>query len=153
MTWLDLVCLLTLGIVVVGGYTQGFVRGMLRILSLVGGGGLGVLFMLRVEPSDNLQQMIMWMVGAALLGIVITSLFSWSVSRAIPPSVHHSITNRVLGIVPALMIVLVVLVVVLGLADRLAITADQSTFLRSGILTGPLIVIVDWIEQYFVTVR
>ena len=153
MTWLDLVCLLTLGIVAVGGYAQGFVRGILRIFSLLGGGALGVLFMLRVEPSDDLQQMVLWTIGAALLGIVITSLFSWSVSRAIPPSVHHSITNRVLGVVPALMIELVVLVVVLGLADRLAITAGQSTFLRSGILTGPLIVIVDWIEQYFITVR
>lgn len=153
MTWLDLVCLLTLGIVAVGGYTQGFVRGMLRIFSLVGGGALGLLFMLRIEPSDDLQQMVLWTIGAGLLGIVITSLFSWSVSRAIPPFVHHSITNRVLGVVPALIIELVVLIVVLGLADRLAITPDHSTFLRSGILTGPLIVIVDWIEQYFITIR
>jgi uncharacterized membrane protein required for colicin V production len=153
MTWLDLVCLLTLGIVAVGGYAQGFVRGMLRIFSLAGGGALGVLFMLRVESSDDLQQMVLWTIGAALLGIAITSLFSWSVSRAIPPFVHHSITNRVLGMLPALLIALVVLVFLLGLADRLAITTDQRIFLRSGILTGPLIVIVDWIEQHSITIR
>lgn len=153
MTWLDLVCLLTLGIVAVGGYAQGFVRGILRTLSLVGGGALGVLFMLRVEPREDLQQMVLWTVAAALLGIVVASLFTWSVSRAIPPFVHHSIMNRVLGVLPAVVIELVVLVFLLGLAERLAVTPEQSTFLRSGILTGPLIVIVDWIEQYFVSIR
>jgi hypothetical protein len=123
------------------------------LLSLVGGGALGILLMLRLDTGDDLRSMVIWTVGAALLGIFVVGLFCWSVGRAIPPAIHNAPVNRVLGVLPALLVEVIVLVAALGLADRLAITPDQRIFLRSGFLTGPLIVITDWIEQFFVTVR
>lgn len=153
MTWLDAVCLLTFVVVALGGYAQGFVRGVLRLLTLVAGGALGVLFMLRLTPSDDLRTMVIWTVGAAILGIVVAGLLCWSIARAIPPAIHNAPINRVLGVLPALVIELAVLVAALGFADRVAMTPEQSYFLRSGFITGPLIVITDWIEQFFVTVR
>lgn len=152
MTWLDFVCLLTFFVVAMGGYAQGFVQGALRLLSLVGGGALGILFMLRLDTGDDLRPLVIWTIGAALLGILVVGLFCWSISRAIPPAIHNAPANRVLGVLPALLVEVIVLVAVLGLADRL-MTPQQSYFLRSGFLTGPLIVITDWIEQFFVTVR
>ena len=153
MTWLDLVCLLGFGVVAVGGYTQGFVRGILRLVALAGGGALGTLFMMRVQFGDDLRQIILWTAGAALLGILVVSLFIWSISRAIPAAIHNSIINRVLGIVPAFAVQIVVLTFALGLADRLALTTDLRLFLRGGLVTGPLIAVTDWLEQLFITIR
>lgn len=97
--------------------------------------------------------MLLWTVGAALLGILVTSLFTWSISRAVPAFIHESLVNRVLGVLPAVLIDLVVLTFALGLAERLALTIDQRVFLRGGLLTGPLIAITDWLEQAFLMVR
>jgi xanthine/uracil permease len=92
----------------------------------------------------------LWASAAALLGLSVATLLSWSISAAIPPWLHHNIVNRVLGVLPALLVGVMILMLGLGLADRLVDQPAQQAFLRSGRLTGPLIQLVD-IGQAWIT--
>jgi delta 1-pyrroline-5-carboxylate dehydrogenase len=82
-----------------------------------------------------------------LLGFVVAALVAWSANLAIPHFVHRSPANRLLGILPAAGVALMILVLGLGVGERLAASPTDLAFLRSGILTGPLVDTGDLIEQ------
>ena len=147
MTWLDLICVLFLLLAGAGGYTQGFIRGSLRLLALSVAGVVGVLFALRLVLPETASATLLWGGAAALLGFVVAALLAWSANRAIPDFVHRSPANRLLGILPAAGIALMILVLGLGVGERLTASSTAQAFLRSGILTGPLVGAGDLIEQ------
>ena len=153
MTWLDLLCCLLLALVAVGGYTQGLLRGLLRLLALLAGGILGTLLMLRLGALGTPRATAAWAIAAALLGVAITGLLAWGAARVVPHFMHETLTNRLLGIVPALLIGLVILALLLGLVERVALTAETQEFIRDGLLTGPLVRVVDLVEQVVAGVR
>lgn len=147
MTWLDVVCTLSLVLVAVGGYTQGLIRGTLRLIALAAGGLLGAGLMLRLGTLGTPRTTAIWASAAALLGVAVSSLLAWSATGAVPRTVHESLPNRILGIVPALFAGAVILALVLSLTERLAMTTQTQQLIRTGILTGPLVSIVDLVEQ------
>ncbi len=147
MTWLDLICGLFLLLASIGGYTQGFIRGSLRLLVLLSAGVLGVLFALRPDSLATARATLLWTGAFALLGFAVAAILAWNANRAIPDFVHRSPANRLLGILPALLIAVVVLVLGLGVGERLVVSPTDQAFIRSGVLTGPLVDTGDLIEQ------
>ena len=147
MTWLDLTCALFLLLAGAGGYSQGFIRGSLRLLVLLSTGVLGVLFALRPDSLATARTTLQWSAAGALLGFAVAAFLAWSANRAIPDFVHRSPANRLLGILPAAGIALMILVLGLGVGERLTASSTAQAFLRSGILTGPLVGAGDLIEQ------
>ena len=147
MTWLDLLCGLLLALIAAGGFTQGCIRGVLRFGTLLAGGALGALFALRLRPLETATAVAGWAAAATLLGITVAGLLAWSASRAIPPSIHAATANRILGILPAAGAGLVILALLLGLAERLAIEPATQAFIRGGALTGRLVRAIDVAEQ------
>lgn len=99
--------------------------------------------MQRVGYLPEARTTAMWAAAAALLGLSIAILLSWSISMAVPPWLHHHVVNRILGIFPAIIVGLLILTLGLGLADRLVDQPSQQAFLRSGSLTGILVQFVD----------
>ena len=153
MTLLDVVCGVFLVLVGIGGYAQGLIRGVLRLLALLGGAALGTLFALRVGSSGTARGAAGWAGAAALLGIVVCGLVAWSAAKAIPPFVHRTLANRLLGVLPALLLGLLILAVGLGLAERVVAAPETQAYIRSGLLTGPLVEAVDVAEQIAAGVR
>lgn len=147
MTWLDLISTLGLVLVAAGGYTQGLIRGALRLVALIAGGLLGAGLMLRLGTLGTSRTTALWASAAALLGIAISSLLAWSATNAVPRAVHESLPNRILGILPALVAGAIILALGLSLAERLAMTVQTQRLIRNGIVTGPLTGIVDLVEQ------
>ena len=153
MTWLDAVCFVLLLLVGLGGYEQGAIRGILRLVGLLAGGGLGFLLVLRVGTLDTVQGAAASAIIAILLGVTATGLLIWSVTRMLPSFVHRNPANRALGILPALVVGLLILTLALGLAERLVTTQERQAFIRAGKLTGPLVRVVDLVEQTVAGVR
>ena len=153
MTWLDVVCMLLLLLVAAGGFTQGFIRGVLRLGTLAAGGALGALFTLRLGSLPTATGAAGWSAAATLLGIVVLGLVAWSASLALPRSVHEALANRIFGVAPAILTGLVILAVVLGLVERLAAAPETQALIREGALTGRLVSAVDIAEQLVAGVR
>jgi uncharacterized membrane protein required for colicin V production len=153
MTWLDVLCGIFLLLGGAGGYAQGFIRSSLRLLALLLGGILGMLFMLRLGSAGTTQGAVLRAAGAMVLGLAVTSLAAWSADKAVPHFVHRSLTNKILGILPGMLIGLLILTIGLGLADRLALSAATQEFLRRGVVAGPLVAAGDLVEQMVVGVR
>ena len=147
MTWLDLICGLFLLLAGIGGYTQGFIRGSLRLLVLLSAGVLGVLFALRPDSLATARSTLLWTGVVTMLGLAVAALLAWNANRAIPDFVHRSPANRLLGILPAAGIALVILVLGLEVGERLIASPTDQDFIRSGVLTGPLVDTGDLIEQ------
>ena len=152
MTWLDLVCVLLLGFVAVGGYVQGLIRGLVRLLFLLVFGGLALLSV-RNNTSDTAGGAAALALVVAAAGIVLAGLTSWFVARSVPAFIHKSLLNRVLGFVPALVLALVVFTVVLGFVERTALTSETQALIRAGVLTGPLVQVTDVVEQMVAGIR
>ena len=153
MTLLDVVCWLFLALVGIGGYAQGLIRGVLRLLALLGGAVMGTLFALRVGSTGTAPGAAGWAGVMALLGIAVCGLVAWSAAKAIPPFVHRTLINRLLGVLPALLLGLLILALGLGLAERVVVASETQAYIRSGWLTGPLIGAVDVAEQIVAGVR
>ncbi len=153
MTWLDLVCGLFLALVAVGGYAQGLIRGVARLGVLLGGGALGALVVLQLGSFDTAAATAGWAAAIALLALGGTGLVGWSMARIVPRFMHAMLANRLLGVLPALLAGLVILALVLALAERLAVTSETQAFIRSGVVTGPLVSTVDLVEQLVAGVR
>ncbi len=153
MTWLDLLCGLFLLLVGIGGYAQGFIRGGLRLLALLVGSALGLLFTMRLGSLATATAAVVWAGAAAMLGITVAALAAWSLAKALPNVVHRALTNRLLGILPAVVLGLVILVIGLGLVDRLTTSSATQELLRKGLVTGPLVGAGDLIEQMIAGVR
>lgn len=147
MTWLDLGCTLGLVLIAAGGYSQGLIRGVLRLVALVAGGLLGAGLMLRLGTLGTPSTTALWASAAALLGVAVSGLLAWSASNTVPRSVHESLPNRILGILPALLAGAIILALGLSLAERIAMTVQTQELIRTGIITGPLAGIVDLVEQ------
>ena len=147
MTWLDLVCGLGLALLAVGGYSQGLIRGVLRLAALGAGGLLGAALILRLGTMGTARVTAGWAVAAALLAIGVSSMLAWSAARAVPRSAHRSLVNRVLGVIPALAAGLVILALGLSLGERVARAVETQQLIRAGALTGPLVALVDLLEQ------
>lgn len=153
MTWLDLVSLIFLVLVGVGGYTQGLIRGLVRLLALAAGGILGALFVLWLGSLETARATVGWATVGALLSLAACAALAWGVSKAVPKVTHRRLSNRVLGVVPALAIGLLVLAIGLGLADRVAMSPATQALIRRGMLTGPLVAVTDLLEQIVAGVR
>ena len=153
MTWLDLICVVFLAIVGIGGFAEGFIRGFLRLLALLAGGALGALFVPRLGAPLGVGAAIGVALAAGMGAMLVTGLLAWSAARAIPGFIHDILANRLLGVVPAVMLALLILTLALGLAERIADAPETQEFLRSGTLTGPLIDATDLLEQTIAGVR
>jgi uncharacterized membrane protein required for colicin V production len=153
MTWLDLLCGLLLLLLGAGGYAQGFLRGLLRLVALLGGGAFGAALMLRMGTLGTAQATALWAAVAGIAGLLGIGLIFWTVLHAIPRFVHTSLPNRWLGVVPALVIGLVILALLLSFVERVALYPETQAFIRSGLLTGPLVEVVDLMEQIVAGVR
>ena len=147
MTWLDVVCGLGLAVIAAGGYAQGLIRGALRLAALVAGGLLGAGLMLRLGTMGTPRATAGWAAAAELLGIAIAGMIAWSASAAVPHTVHQSLPNRVLGVVPALVAGSLVLALGLSLGERVTPSVAVQQLIRAGALTGPLVDLVDTLEQ------
>jgi uncharacterized membrane protein required for colicin V production len=150
MTWLDLVCAMFVALVAVGGYAQGLIRGLLRLAALLVGGTIGILLMLRLGALATARMTAIWALVATGLGVAASGAMAWAATGAVPRRTHESTLNRLFGILPALAIGFVVLALVLGLAERVAIRPSDQAFIRSGLVTGPLVELVDRLEQTLV---
>lgn len=153
MTWLDLVCVVLLVLAGIGGYEQGFIRGIARLLALLLGGALGALTIARLDLLNTASGAIGWAIAIAVIALAAMGMLIWSMGRAVPSFIHQAPANRVLGVLPALFLGLVILTLLLGLAERLALSPATQSFIRSGGLTGPLVGAVDLIEQSIAGVR
>ncbi len=153
MTWLDVACGVLLVLIATGGYVQGFIRGLLRLLALSAGCILGFLFVQRLQTLTTLRTTLFWAAAAAGLGELVAMLIAWSISRSIPGSIHRSLPNRLLGIVPALVPGIVVMALALGLVARLAETQALPALIHRGALTGPLASAIDLAEQALISLR
>ena len=153
MTWLDLLCGLLLALMAVGGYAQGFIRGVLRLVALAAGGLLGIVFMLSLDAPATARATAGWAIAAALLGLALAALLAWSVARVVPRFVHEMQANRLLGALPALLIGLLIVALLLSVAERVAVTPETQAFIRDGTITGPLVGAVDLVEQVVAGVR
>lgn len=147
MSWLDFACICGLILIAVGGYSQGLIRGVLRLAALAAGGLLGALLMLRLGTLGTPRSTAIWATAAALLGVAVSALVAWSATNSIPRAIHAALLNRLLGILPALAAGGIILALGLSLAERIALTAPTQDMIRTGRVTGPLIQIVDGIEQ------
>ena len=153
MTWLDLVCVGFVLLAGAGGYAQGFLRGILRLLALLLGGALAGLVVARLDPRTAVASTLAGAIGTLLLAIAAAGVLAWQAARGLPRAVHESLPNRVLGILPALLIALLMLALLLGLVERVVISTEAQLFIRDGLLTGPLVAVVDTVEQTLAGVR
>jgi hypothetical protein len=94
-----------------------------------------------------------WAGAAALLGVAVCGLVAWSAAKAIPSFVHRTLANRLLGVIPALLLGLLMLALGLGLAVRVVVAPETQAYIRAGLLTGPLVEAVDVAEQIVAGVR
>ncbi len=147
VTWLDLVVLIVLGLAAIGGYTQGFVRGMARLLGLLAILGLGWAAMVRFADQPTAQTTVLWAMGTTALLTVLVAGIVWSLTHALPRFVHRLLWNRLLGIIPTLVQALLVVALLLALAERLAPEQSTQDLIRNGIVTGPLLLPFQLIEQ------
>jgi uncharacterized membrane protein required for colicin V production len=153
MTWLDIMCILGLTLVAAGGYNQGFSRGILRLATLVVGGLLGAGLMFHMGTLGTPRATAVWAVAAALLAMIASSLIAWSAIGAVPRRVHEWLPNRILGLLPALVVGVIILALSLSFAERVASAVDTQQLIRTGMVTGPLVSAVDLVEQHTIGVR
>lgn len=153
MTIVDVAALLLLGLLGLGGYRQGFLRGVARLLALVIGGVTGLALVLNLPVVDSAAGAGARAALIALGSLGVASAVIWLGMRSVPPSIHRNRANHILGIVPALLAGLVLLTLALGLADRVALYQTTQATLRHGLITGPLVALVDVLEQTLAGVR
>lgn len=153
MTLLDVIVMILLTLIATGGYWQGFVRGLVRIATLVVIGLLAAALMLSVPFEEDLQTIMLRSV-ALLIGVtILTGALAWLINRAVPPAIHASRWNRALGVVPALLQGLIVAVLALGVAHRVALEPQLQDYIARGMITGPLLSLFDWLELTLAGVR
>ncbi|HSH80408.1 MAG TPA: hypothetical protein VLA19_17915 [Herpetosiphonaceae bacterium] len=153
MTWLDVVCILALALIAAGGYVQGLIRGLVRLLALLGGGGLAAVAVLNLDTASSAPGTAAVAVAITTALLAIAGLAAWMLSRSLPSSAHAAPVNRLLGVVPALALGFVLLAVLVGLAERVALTTETQAFIRAGALSGRLVQLVDTIEQLVAGIR
>jgi uncharacterized membrane protein required for colicin V production len=147
MTMLDAALVAVLVAIASGGYRQGCVRGMVRLVVLALIGGLSVLLLLLLPLHDTLGGSLV-QAGVIAVGMVlIAALLASVINRKVTRHVHQARWNRILGVVPALVQGVVLASLVVGLAYRLAITPELQHYIAQGWISGPLSEPVVWLER------
>lgn len=149
MTWVDVVVLLVLVLVAVGGYAQGFVRGLVRLLALGVIAVLGWFVAAWAEQGDVVATLQRVGAGLAVMTLLV-SIVAWSLLYTVGKQVHANRWNRAFGVVPALAQGLVVVGLLLTLAERLAPEQSTQELIRNGAITQLLIAPFDLLEQFII---
>ena len=136
-----------------GCYRQGLIRGLMRVAALSAIGLLTVTFSYGVAIDGTLQAVLL-RAGVFFGGsVLMIGALAWLLNRLIPPPFHSSLPNRVLGMVPPVVLGLLVVALALGLWHRLAFDQATQEYLARGSLTGRLIQPVIWLERAVAGVR
>lgn len=153
MTLLDVGVIIVLLLVAAGGYRQGFIRGLTRTAALSAMGLLTALFSLSLAIGSSIEVVLLQVV--ALFGgiVLLVSAVVWLINRMVPRTFQQARLNRILGVVPALVQGALVLALALGLFYRLAFEQTTQQYIAGGLITGPLIQPVLWLEREIAGVR
>lgn len=149
MTWLDAAVLAFLLLVAAGGYRQGLVRGLVRVLALVLITGFGLLLVLGIALPTLRDTVERVFVFVALLTLAMGGV-AWWLLHTLPPRLHRRRWNKVLGIVPALLQGIIVAGLLLAVAERVVPAASMQALIRNGTLTGRLLAPFDLIERWLI---
>ncbi len=146
MTLLDVMVMTILLLIAAGGYRQGFIRGLVRATALVVIGLLTAALLLNVPVEGGLDMVMLRAVAVLGGATILTGVLAWLINRTVPPTLHASRWNKTLGVIPALLQALIVAVLALGLAHRLALEPATQDYIARGVITGPLLMLFDWLE-------
>lgn len=147
MTRLDLGVIALLLLIAAGGYRQGLIRGLMRTAALSAIGLIAATFSLSLAIDGSIQVVVLRV--AALFGsiVLLVSALVWLINRTIPRTFHQSRLNHALGVLPALVQGVLVLSLGLGLFYRLAFEQTTQQYIANGMITGPMIQPVIWLER------
>ena len=147
LTALDAGVVLLLGLIAAGGYRQGLLRGLARLATLVAIAGTAGLLSSGLASGGSIEGVLL-RAGLLFGGVVVIGLTaSWLLDRAVPAGVHRAPLNKWLGVMPALAAGMLVLMLLLGLAQRIAFGDGLQHYLAGGVVTGPLGRPVQWLER------
>ncbi len=153
MTPLDAAVLALLVLIGAGGYHQGLIRGLTRLLGLLLIAFVTLLLSVGISNRGELQAMILRTLALCAAIMLLVGVLTSLLNRAIPRAWHATRINKLLGVVPALLQGLLVATLMLGLIHRLALEPEMQQYLARGVVTGPLILPVSWMEQSLAGVR
>ncbi len=153
MTPLDAAVLALLVLIGAGGYHQGLIRGLTRLLGLVLIAFITLILSVGINNRGELRSMILRTLALCAAVMLSVGALTWLLNRAIPRAWHDARINKLLGVLPALLQGLIVAALMLGLVHRLALEPEMQQYLARGVVTGPLILPVSWIEQSLAGVR
>lgn len=147
VTALDIAIVVILILVALGGYRQGFVRGVVRMLAILSIGLLSTLLLVSIQPEGTLPNSLMQSGTVAISIALAIAAIAWLVNRLVSYRVHMASWNRALGVIPAVLQAVLIAAVLLGLAYRLAITPEQQAYIAQGVISGPLSRPLNWVER------
>lgn len=139
MNWIDIILILIIMLAAWAGYKRGFILGALEILSWLG--SLAGAFLLYQYVAVFFQKIIpalgVWTMPLAFLLVLIIlrtvfSFISGALLKKAHTDVHHTTTNKALGILPGTIngfiyaIIISALLLVLPLSDGLSASARES---------------------------
>lgn len=153
MTLLDAGALAFILLVAAGGYKQGFIRGVTRLSALVVIALLTSGFSIGLDFSGSVEVVVLQTLALFGGGVLIVTGIIWLLNRAVPARMHTARLNKALGVVPAVVQSMIILALVLGFAQRVALEQTQQQYIARGLVTGPLIQPFAWFEQTLAGVR
>ena len=153
MTALDAAVLALLVLIGAGGYHQGLIRGLTRLLGLLLIAFITLLLSAGISTRGELRPMILRTLALCAAVMLLVGALIWQLNRSIPRAWHAARINKRLGVLPALLQGLIVAALTLGLVHRLALEPEMQQYLARGVVTGPLILPVSWIEQSLAGMR
>ena len=153
MTPLDAAVLALLLLISVGGYHQGLLRGLTRLLGLVIITLTTLILSVGISNRGGLENMVLRTLALCAAVLLVVGALTWLLNRAIPRSWHDAPINKWLGVLPALLQGVMVAALILGLVHRLALEQEMQHYLARGVVTGPLTLPLIWIEQSLAGVR
>lgn len=153
MTPLDAAIIAALLLVAAGGYQQGLIRGLTRAAAL-GAIALGALVLaIGLDAAGGIQTMVLRTLALCAAIALLVGAITWTLNWVVPRAWHRSRLNRALGVVPAVVQGLLVAALLLGLYHRLALAPETQRYLERGVVTGPLVQPVAWLERALVKGR
>ena len=153
MTPLDAAVLALLVLIGAGGYQQGLVRGLTRLVALAAVVPATLVLAIGIDSRDGLRTMLIRTLALCGGVVLLAGIVTWVVNRLIPLRWHDSRLNKILGVLPALLQGVAVMALMLGLTHRLALEQEMQHYLARGAVTGHLIRPVSWLEQSLVGLR
>jgi uncharacterized membrane protein required for colicin V production len=147
ITALDIAVIVLLALIAVGGYYQGFIRGLTRTAALIVVTGGTFLLSAGMRLQGSIQNIVIRTVILLAGVMLVIGALTWLFNRSVPRAFHESLLNKILGIVPALLQGLIVLSLLLGFVHRVALEVETQQYIAHGSVTGPLIQPFAWLEQ------